>query len=148
MEALDDFTVTITLHQPDSNFLYQVGNYHQGQIVNEAAVTQFGENYGRNPVGTGPFYLDSWIPDSQMVLRAHEGYFRGRPTLDAITWVLIRDISAAETALLNGETDVLTNLSQGNTELINRVEAREGIELHASEDYATSVVMFGSNAAP
>ena len=146
--AFDDYTVQITLNQPDGNFLYQVGNYHQGQVVNQQAVEHFGDAYGRNPVGTGPFYIESWTPDSQMIMRAHEGYFRGRPTLDKITWVLIRDITAAETALLNNEVDVLSSLSQGNTELIDRVDRAEGIDLIKSEDYATNVTMFGSNFAP
>ncbi|MEZ4503277.1 MAG: ABC transporter substrate-binding protein [Dehalococcoidia bacterium] len=146
--ATDDYTVVIKLKQPDGNFLYQVGNYHQGQIVNQKAVEDFGDDYGRNPVGTGPFYIDSWTPDSEMVLLAHEGYFRGRPTLDKITWVLIRDVSAAETAFLNGEVDVMSNLGQGNTELIDRVAATEGVQIAKSEDYATSVTMFGADFEP
>ena len=146
--AMDDYTVVIKLKQPDGNFLYQVGNYHQGQIVNQQAIEDFGDDYGRNPVGTGPFYIDSWTPDSEMVLLAHEGYFRGRPTLDKITWVLIRDVSAAETAFLNGEVDVMSNLGQGNTELIDRVAATEGVQVATSEDYATFVTMFGSEFEP
>lgn len=146
--APDDYTVVIKLKAPDANFLYQVGNYHQGQIVNQAAVEQYGDDYGRNPVGTGPFYLESWTANSQMVLRAHDGYFRGAPTLQKITFNLITDISAAETALLNGEVDLLANLSQGNTELIDRVAAAEGIVVHASEDYATNVYMFGADFEP
>lgn len=148
VRGVDDYTVEITLKQPDANFLYQVGNYHQGQIVSKKAIEQFGETYGRNPVGTGPFYLESWTPDSAMVLRAHDSYFRGRPTLDKITWVLIRDVAAAETALLNGEVDVMSNLGQGNTELIDRVARAESIVVHRSDDYATTVTMFGSAFEP
>lgn len=147
IEALDDYTVVITLSQPDANFLYQVGNYHQGQIVKQEAIEKFGDDYPRNPVGTGPFYMDSWTPNSQMVLKAHDGYHKGRAVLDSITFNLIADETAAETALVGGEVDVIMSLG-GGTEQIERIEATEGLVLHANEQASIRSWLFGPDFAP
>src|SRR5690606_13242844 len=50
----DDYTVVIELTEPDGNFLHQVANYHQGQIVSKKAIEEFGDDYPFNPIGTGP----------------------------------------------------------------------------------------------
>lgn len=148
IEAPDDYTVVITLKAPNLNFLYQVGNYHQGQIVKKEAIEKYGKDYPRNPVGTGPFYLESWTANSEMVLRAHPGYFRGKATLDKITLPLIKDIDPAATALINGEVDLLSNLGAGTTELIDRVAATKGVTVHKAEGYAGLVWLYGPNFEP
>ena len=59
VQAPDDYTIVITLNSPDGNFLHQVANYHQGQIVNKKAIEAAGKQVRWQPVGTGPYYLDS-----------------------------------------------------------------------------------------
>jgi len=147
IEAPDDYTVVITLAQPDANFLYQVGNYHQGQIVKKEAIEKFGDDYPRNPVGTGPFYLESWTPNSQMVLKAHDAYHKGRATLDSITFNLIADDTAAETALSGGEVDVMMSVG-GGTEQLERIMATDGLVLHANEQASIRSWLFGPDFEP
>ena len=43
IEAPTEYTVVINLKTPDVNFLYQVGNYHQGQIVKKEAIAKYGD---------------------------------------------------------------------------------------------------------
>lgn len=147
IEAPDDYTVVIHLKQPDANFLYQVGNYHQGQIVKQEAIAKYGDQYPRNPVGTGPFALKEWVPNSHMILEAHPGYFRGRPTLDRIRLNLIKDTDAAVTALGNGEVDLAMNIGR-NTEIIDRLNNDGRFVLHKSEDYANSLWILNPDHAP
>jgi len=40
--------------------------------------------YGRQPVGSGPYTLDSWDPGIQMVFHARSDYYRGKPAIDTI----------------------------------------------------------------
>ena len=147
VEAPEMFTVVITLKNADVNFLYQVGNYHQGEIVKKEAIEKYGADYKRNPVGTGPFALTRWTPNSQIVLEAHPGYFKGRPTLDRIEMNLIKDITATETALNNGEVDLAINVG-GNAEVLNRIKASSKLVLHKSENYANSVTIFNPDYKP
>ncbi|MGE4056298.1 MAG: ABC transporter substrate-binding protein [Vicinamibacterales bacterium] len=147
IEAPDPLTVVINLKAPDVNFLYQVGNYHQGQIVSKAAIEKFGKDYPRNPIGTGPFALKTWTANQQMVLEGHGGYYKGKPTLTKLTLNLVKDVTAAETALNNGEVAVAMNMGS-TTELVDRLSKAGKFQLIKSEDYANSVIIFNPDHAP
>jgi len=148
IEAPSDFTVIIKLKQPDANFLYQVGNNHQGQVVKQSVVERLGAQYARNPMGTGPFSLTQWVPNSTMVLKAHDGYFKGRPHLDTVTFDLITDHATAETALLNGEVALAAGMASLSTEQFDRVRSTPGFKIHESEAYAVNVWLFGPEVVP
>jgi peptide/nickel transport system substrate-binding protein len=54
--------------------------------------------YTRQPVGTGPYTLDSWEPGVQMTFKARSDYFRGRPAIDTI---IVRGFEAAKETLIS-----------------------------------------------
>lgn len=139
VEAPDDKTVVIKLKNPDPNFLYQVGNYHQGQIVKREAIEKLGDSYVRNPIGTGPFKLTNWTPNSQIVLEAHDGYFRGKPTLRKVTYRLIRDENSAEVALHNNEVGLAMNFTLNET--LQRLAKDKTLVLHKADGYANNLTV-------
>lgn len=53
--------------------------------------------YARQPVGSGPYILDSWDPGIQMVLHARSDYYRGKPPIDTI---VLRGFGASKETLL------------------------------------------------
>src|SRR5437867_4311455 len=53
--------------------------------------------YGRQPIGAGPYTLDSWEPGVQMVFRARADYYRGKPAIDTI---VMRGFRASKETLL------------------------------------------------
>jgi peptide/nickel transport system substrate-binding protein len=53
--------------------------------------------YGRQPVGAGPYTLESWDPGVQMVFHARSDYYRGKPAIDTI---IIRGFGASKETLL------------------------------------------------
>jgi peptide/nickel transport system substrate-binding protein len=147
IETPTDFTVIIHLKKPDSNFLYQVGNYHQGQIVKQEAIEKYGDQYRRNPVGSGPFALKEWVANSHIILEGHPGYFKGAPPLTRIRMNLIKDVDAAATALSNGEVDVAMNVGVSN-ETLQRLMDDKRFTMHKSEDYAVNLWIMNPDYAP
>lgn len=146
VQAPDPSTVVIKLKTPDLNFLYQVGNYHQGQIVKREAIEKLGDAYPRNPIGTGPFKLASWTPNSQIVLEAHDGYFLGKPTLNKVTYRLIRDENAAEVALHNNEVALAMNFSLNET--LQRLSKDSSVVLLKCEGYADNLTIMNPDFKP
>jgi peptide/nickel transport system substrate-binding protein len=58
-------------------------------------------------VGTGPFILKEYTIEQRIVLEKNPNYFvKGRPYLDGISYVIIKDPSARATALATGQIDI------------------------------------------
>ena len=47
---------------------------------------KLGEDFGQQPVGTGPFKFVEWVRDKQITLAANPDYFEGRPSLDRLEY--------------------------------------------------------------
>jgi peptide/nickel transport system substrate-binding protein len=55
--------------------------------------------YNSLPVGIGPFKYKEWVRSSKVVMVANPLYWRGRPKLDEIDWLVIPDRNTAMTQL-------------------------------------------------
>ena len=117
-------TVVIRLATPNANFLHALAGRNQALILSQRAVEQLGNDWARNPVGTGPYTFESWRPGERVVLRANDAYFRGRSPIDRVELVVIPEETSAEIALLNREIDVFFALQ--SPEVIQRLQARSG----------------------
>ena len=140
VEATDKYTVVFKLKAPDANFLYQVGNYHQGQIVKKEAVEKYGDKIARNPVGLGPFEMTEWQANSHMILKRHAGYHKPPATLEEIRFNLITDVNAAEAAIVNGEVAVAMSIGVV-PERIKRLQEK-GLELPQVNGHQNNIWMF------
>ena len=49
------------------------------------AITKGGKAQTDRPIGSGPFFVESWDKKGRLVLRAFDAYFAGRPYLDQLT---------------------------------------------------------------
>jgi peptide/nickel transport system substrate-binding protein len=112
VEALDRYTVQITLDTPNSLFLGVVLNYHGGMVLCKKAVEKYGDKFKLNPVGTGPFAFKEYFPRQRVELVANEKYFRGRPKLDKVIYHFVPLDQTREMALLKGELDMMTGIRQ------------------------------------
>lgn len=107
VEAVDDYTVRVTLKYPDAGFLGRVSDYHGGNIVSKKAAEKLGDKFGASPVGTGPFAFGEHVTQQYVKLVAHDGYFRGQPKLGGIIYRMIPSDSARELAFTSGEIDLM-----------------------------------------
>ncbi len=64
-------------------------------------------------VGTGPFVLSAWEPGAQVVFRAFDDYFMGRPKLDEITFRIISDSNTVVANVLSGNVDGTLGITLG-----------------------------------
>lgn len=107
VEAVDPYTVRITLSEPVPSLLGLLVAYHGGNIVCKDAVEALGENFQRTPIGTGPFMFAEYQPQQYIRLVAHEDYFRGIPKLQEIVYRYIPSESSRDLAFQSGELDML-----------------------------------------
>jgi peptide/nickel transport system substrate-binding protein len=80
--------------------------YQQGYIVSKKAVEKYGEQYGWNPIGTGPFYFDQHLPREKLVLKANKDYYFGRPQIDEVHWFNVPEDATKLIGLEKGTFDM------------------------------------------
>jgi len=88
LQALDAYTLQITLSQPYAPFIALLG-MPQAKVVPLEEVQRLGADFGRRPVGAGPFRFVNWMAGEAITLEAHEAYFEGRPFLDRLHYRMI-----------------------------------------------------------
>lgn len=109
VDAPDDLTVVYHLKDPAVNFPVLLTRPDQNQTVHSpAAIQAKGDDYNRNPVGTGPFMVKSWTAGDRMVLERNPDYWnKGHPYLDRVVLRPLPDSQARFASLQSGETDVV-----------------------------------------
>jgi peptide/nickel transport system substrate-binding protein/oligopeptide transport system substrate-binding protein len=85
--AVDRYTVQITLAEPFAPFISILGLPHLSVVPREE-VERLGAGFASSPVGTGPFRFVRWERGQEIILEANEHYFRGRPALDGLRFVI------------------------------------------------------------
>ncbi|MFC8801474.1 ABC transporter substrate-binding protein [Promicromonospora sp. NPDC057138] len=123
-EATDDSTVVFDAGKPDAAFVAKISSF----FVTPAGVD---EAFFQDPVGSGPFVLDSFTPGQELTMTPNPTYWDGPPELQELVFQSIPEVSARMTALQTGEVDVTWAIPddqiaalQGDTSLT--VETVEG----------------------
>lgn len=122
---VDDYTVQIVTKEPYGGLL-NVMAHGSALIPSSAAVEEHGDKYGLQPVGTGPYKLESFDPGTQLVLSKNENYFDGEPKYETLTFKYVSDASARIAALKSGEVDVIDAVPVENA---NELESDPNIDV-------------------
>ncbi|WP_315793594.1 ABC transporter substrate-binding protein [Paenibacillus sp. BIC5C1] len=95
-EVIDEYTIKVNLEQPSQAFL---GNLSQALlgIVSPAAAKKYGDQLGKNPVGTGPYTFVKWDENADIVVAKNKDYSwapatvenEGAPHIDTITFKIV-----------------------------------------------------------
>ncbi len=78
-------TFTVRLQESHIPFLTALGMY-QAAIVPEKEVNRLGNNFGKHPIGTGPFNFLYWNDGESIHLQQFKEYFAGPAFLDEIQY--------------------------------------------------------------
>jgi peptide/nickel transport system substrate-binding protein len=120
--ADDPQTVTVKLKTPFAPFLSIISD-RAGYIVSPTARQKFGEDFTRNPVGTGPFKFVEWVKDDHILFTRFEDYWEeGLPYLDEIRYRPIPDASVALTELRTENVDFLFSVDPKDIEGIKATD--------------------------
>lgn len=112
LEIVDDYTFTITLNKPASDFAQRLG-YSAFYPLPDVAFEDL-EAFGENPIGNGPYMLDgegAWQHDVRVDMVANPDYEGPRKAANGgLDIVFYATQDAAYNDLLAGELDVLDSI--------------------------------------
>lgn len=100
IETPDKYTIVFHLSQADPTFLTKVVAYYGGFIINTKAL-EAGEI-----VGTGPFVIDEYTTQDNVVAVKHKEFFRGEPKIDKVIYKVMSDPTAIDIAMDKGEIHI------------------------------------------
>ena len=110
--VIDPYTVKMVFTTPFAG-LWNILNYPYSGFNSPTAVNKWGDQYGRHPVGTGPFMLREWIPGSSVTFVRNPNYTpvredainKGPALLAQFKFLVIPEDGTAMAALQTGELD-------------------------------------------
>ena len=100
--AVSKYEVLLTLSTGEADFPLLLADYRALMTPVDSQAT-----IGKNPVGTGPFRMETFDPAGTTVLLANEDYFFGQPELQRIEVITFADSQSAAQALAGDQVDLL-----------------------------------------
>ena len=145
VSATDDSTVVVKLKTPWVDFPQTLTSGY-GFIASPAAIKRYGGDYGKHPVGTGPFAMQEWMPGDHIKATKHRNYWKQPyPYLDSVTWRFIPDPDARYDALRAGHIEVLQTAT---AEQVGKAETDGRLKIASYAGDGATVVMLNTQAPP
>ncbi|MEI4473879.1 ABC transporter substrate-binding protein [Frigidibacter sp. MR17.24] len=148
VEIVDPLTVKLHFEKPYA-FLPVALNGSTGRagtIVSPAAVEKYGADYGRNPVGTGPFKFVSWKENDAIELEANPDYFEpGLPKVEKVSFMFVDEASTAVAALVSGQ---IHGMNDCPMQLVQQVKNIPSVTLYGEIEGNYTYVGMNTRKAP
>ncbi len=111
-ELVDDSTVVLTLSEPSAPFMSNIAVAYFG-ILSPSAVEEHGDEFGINPVGSGPWMFGEWLQGEAITLVPNPDYTNyrtyventGPPLADELVFRVIPEAATQIAALETGEAN-------------------------------------------
>ena len=145
VDATAPDTVTIHLNRPDSSLLLILAD-RPGMMVSPTAVEAAGAEFGRQPVGAGPYTFVEYLPSDRLVLKKNPNYWQeGKPYLDQITFRYIADQQTAINALTAGEVDMTLSVNAAD---VDTLESNSDLNVVLHPSLSLDTCYFNFSRAP
>ena len=142
LSATDDLTVVITLKNTNPDLLFQLGQATAVIVEPKSAASNHTQ-----PVGTGPFRLESWTKGSNLVLTRWDGFRDAKSmALRRVTIRFISDAAAQVAALLAGDVDLFPRVSAARS--LSQFKADKRFQVLVGGSRAKTIVAINNKKKP
>ena len=139
VDVIDDTTVRFVMRRPFAGFLDALTQSYGGlTVVSPAAVERYGEDFGQNPVGTGPFMFREWSTGSHITLVRNPDYAWGPEALfgrsdaaylDEIRLEFVAEHPVRSAMLQRGAADVIWRVPEPDADMLDRAPDTQVIRI-------------------
>ncbi len=133
IEVVSDTTIKIMLEYP---FLPILAN-----LATNLADPYLDEDL---PIGIGPFRILDWKKGNRIILRANEYYFEGRPSIDLLNFLIIKDENQQYELFKEHSLSVI----QPRGDVLKRMRAETPQLLHTVPEFAVEYLCFNCKKDP
>lgn len=119
VQVVDPYTVKFVLTKPLAPFLSNLA-MPSFAISSPAAIEKYGDDYFKNPVGTGPFKFVKWEKDQQIILERNDNYWGDKPKVKKVVFRVIPDNSARLMELQSGKIDAAIGINPDDVKTVEQ----------------------------
>src|SRR3954453_19545812 len=149
VQAPDEVTGVYNLKDPPVNLPALLTIQSSNNVVQSPTAWKTkGDDYNRNPVGTGPYILKSWTAGDRMVLEKNPDYWnKGHPHLDRIVLKPLPDAQSLFASLQSGEADVVWD-DEYDADNIQKAQKDPKLAVHTYVGSGAQVYAFNTKTPP
>jgi peptide/nickel transport system substrate-binding protein len=149
VQAPDELTLVYHLADPAVNFPALVSYSNQNAAVQSPTAWKTkGDDYNRNPVGTGPYMLKSWTAGDRMILERNPDYWdKDKIYLDRIILKPLPDAQSRFASLQSGEADLVWD-DEWDADNVQKAQKDSKLTVHTYTGSGASVAAFNTKVAP
>lgn len=134
VQAPDPYTLVITIDAPKSYFLSKLAA--GPTFVLERSNVESAADWTERPAGTGPFRLEKWAHNQEMVLSYNPNYYAGRPKLDRVNiWMganateQLQQYETGGLGVVDVPVDAIERVSDRNSPLSKELQVVPGLNV-------------------
>jgi ABC-type transport system substrate-binding protein len=143
MEAVGEHTIQFTLSTPFAPFLAHLT--HSGvAIVHPDVVAEYGERHNSEPVGTGPFRVESWERQNRVNLVRNENYWGTAPAIERLVFLTVPEATTRAAMIESGEADAARVPPQD----VARLNANPNVTVTTTSGVRTIFIYFNHTEEP
>lgn len=131
-EVRDRLTVVLRLKREDASLLFTLSDGQFGVVPRGS-----GKDFGRAPVGSGPYQFVSAEQDKDVVVERNPAYWAGPVKLERVRFTVVPDAVTVALELEKGSVDLASN--QLTLDMVHALEGRSGLQ---TETGSGSPVMY------
>ena len=141
VEAVDDYTVKITMRTASAPFVKNLAMALASPIVAPSAIEAATDGQAiTNPVGTGPYKFVDWTKGASVTLVANEDYWGEAPKTKNLVFKIIAEGNTRLTSLINGECDIISSVDPASADQI----VDNGFELFSEDGMTINYMAFNT----
>jgi peptide/nickel transport system substrate-binding protein len=140
-EATDRLTVTVRMKSPDASLLFNLSDGLFGVVPKGS-----GKDFGRAPVGSGPFRFVSAAQDRDVIVERNPDYWGGAPKIERVRFAVVPDTVTVALELEKGSVDVASN--ELTLDLVHALESRPGLRVETNQGSPAMYVNFNVASGP
>lgn len=144
IEVLSPTELRFTLSAPNSAFLFNLA-LSNTRIASPASLDEYGEDVGRNPVGTGPFRFVEWQDGLRIVVEAYADYWGEPAQVDGLEFLIVTNAATRVAQLQSGEVQFIEALP---SQLVEPLETDPNLEIVVQESTFARTFQMNTSKAP
>ena len=145
-EAPDRLTAVVRMKRADASLLFNLSDGLFGVVPNGA-----GKDFGRSPVGSGPFRFVSAAQDDNVIVERNADYWggalgEGKARLERVRFAVVPDAVTVALELEKGSVDIASN--ELTLDMVHALEGRPGLAMETGQGSPVMYLNFNVASGP